>query len=83
LTTQYQFTSLSRLDAVLRIESDRMRGVLDLQSQWQNERGAIEQEVARDEAAPGGDFFTDATAIAYKARSTNTRASARRRPSTR
>jgi zinc protease len=67
LTTQYQFTVPSAdLDAVLRIESDRMRGVLDLQSQWQNERGAIEQEVARDEAAPGSDFFSDATAIAYK-----------------
>jgi zinc protease len=67
LTTQYQFTVPSAdLDAVLRIESDRMRGVLDLQSQWQNERGAIEQEVARDQAAPGSDFFTDATAIAYK-----------------
>ncbi|HEV8022719.1 MAG TPA: pitrilysin family protein [Candidatus Lustribacter sp.] len=67
LTTQYQFTvPAADLDAVLRIESDRMRGVLDLQSQWQNERGAIEQEVARDEAAPGGDFFSDAQAIAFK-----------------
>jgi zinc protease len=67
MTTQYQFTvPASDLDAVLRIESDRMRDVLDLQSQWQNERGAIEQEVARDEAAPGSDFFTDATAIAFK-----------------
>ncbi len=67
MTTQYQFTvPAADLDAVLRIESDRMRGVLDLQSQWQNERGAIEQEVARDEAAPGSDFFTDAQAIAYK-----------------
>ena len=67
LTTQYQFTvPAADLDAVLRIESDRMRDVLDLQSQWQNERGAIEQEVARDEAAPGNDFFTDAQAIAYK-----------------
>jgi zinc protease len=67
LTTQYQFTvPAADLDSVLRIESDRMRGVLDLQSQWQNERGAIEQEVARDEAAPGSDFFSDATAIAYK-----------------
>jgi zinc protease len=67
MTTQYQFTvPAADLDAVLRIESDRMRDVLDLQSQWQNERGAIEQEVARDEAAPGGDFFTDAQAIAYK-----------------
>ena len=67
MTTQYQFTvPVGDLDAVLRIESDRMRDVLDLQSQWQNERGAIEQEVARDEAAPGSDFFTDAQAIAYK-----------------
>jgi zinc protease len=67
MTTQYQFTvPAADLDAVLRIESDRMHGVLDLQSQWQNERGAIEQEVARDEAQPGSDFFTDASAIAYK-----------------
>ncbi len=67
MTTQYQFTvPAADLDAVLRIESDRMRDVLDLQSQWQNERGAIEQEVARDEAAPGSDFFDDAQAIAYK-----------------
>jgi zinc protease len=65
--TQYQFTvPASDLDAVLRIESDRMRDVLDLQSQWENERGAIEQEVARDEAQPGGDFFDDAQAIAFK-----------------
>jgi zinc protease len=67
MTTQYQFTvPAADLDAVLRIESDRMRDVLDLQSQWQNERGAIEQEVARDEASPGGDFFTDAQAILLK-----------------
>jgi zinc protease len=67
MTTQYQFTVPAQdVDAVLRIESDRMRDVLDLQSQWQNERGAIEQEVARDEAAPGNDFFTDASAIAFK-----------------
>ena len=67
MTTQYQFTVPAQdLDAVLRIESDRMRDVLDLQSQWQNERGAIEQEVARDEAAPGSDFFSDASAIAFK-----------------
>jgi zinc protease len=67
MTTQFQFTvPAADLDSVLRIESDRMHGVLDLQSQWQNERGAIEQEVARDEAQPGSDFFSDASAIAYK-----------------
>ena len=65
--TQYQFTvPVADLDAILRIESDRMSGVLDLQSQWQIERGAIEQEVARDESAPGADFFTDAQSVAYK-----------------
>lgn len=65
LTTQYQFSvPAGDLDAVLRIESDRMRDVLDAQAQWQNERGAIEQEVLRDESQPGGDFFRDARAIA-------------------
>ena len=65
--TQYQFTVPSTdLEYVLRIEADRMRGVLDEQSQWQNERGAIEQEVARDDAQPGNDFFADAQAIAFR-----------------
>jgi zinc protease len=64
--TQFEFTvPAADLDAVLRIESDRMRDVLDLQSQWENERGAIEQEVLRDESAPGGDFFADAQAFAF------------------
>src|SRR5581483_7926757 len=37
--TQFQFTvPAADLDAVLRIESDRMRGALDLQSQWESER---------------------------------------------
>jgi len=64
--TQYQFTiPASDLDTVLRIESDRMRDVLDAQSQWATERGAIAQEIARDDAAPGGDFFRDAQAFAF------------------
>jgi zinc protease len=67
-TTHYQFTVPSAdFDAVLRIESDRMRGVLDAQSEWQNERGAIEQEVLRDESIPGADFFRSAQALAYAA----------------
>lgn len=66
-TTQYQFTvPAADLDAVLRIEADRMRDVLDEQSQWQNERGAIEQEVLRDENEPGADFFSAVHLIAYK-----------------
>src|SRR5450755_2585575 len=66
LTTHYQFTvPASDLDSVLRIESDRMRDVLDAQSQWENERGAIEQEVLRDQSEPGNDFFRDVQLIAY------------------
>ncbi len=64
--TQFEFTvPASDLDAVLHIESDRMRDVLDAQSQWENERGAIGQEVARDESSPGADFFRDAQAFAF------------------
>jgi zinc protease len=65
--TQFQFTvPAADFDAVLRIESDRMRDVLDSESQWQTERGAIEQEVLHDESSPGGDFFSDAQALAFK-----------------
>ncbi len=64
--TQYEFSvPASNLDAIFRIESDRMRNVLDLQSQWENERGAITQEVLRDESMPGADFFRDVQAFAF------------------
>ena len=64
--TQFQFTvPAADLDAVFRIESDRMRDVLDDQSQWQNERGAIEQEVLNDETAPGAELFRNARATAF------------------
>jgi zinc protease len=64
--TQFEFSvPASNLDAVLHIESDRMRDILDAQSEWQNERGAIEQEVLRDDSAPGNDFFRDVQALAF------------------
>ncbi len=64
--TQYQFTvPAADLDAVLRIESDRMRDVLDPQSQWENERGAIEQEVLRDEYAARRRLFRASSALAF------------------
>ena len=64
--TQYEFTiPAADLDAVLRIESDRMRDILDEQKQWETERGAIAQEIARDDTSPGADFFRDAQAYAF------------------
>ncbi len=64
--TQFEFNvPATDLDAVFRVESDRMRDVLDAQSEWATERGAIEQEVLADETHPGADLFRDAKALAF------------------
>jgi zinc protease len=57
--TQYSNTVPARdLGLALRIESIRMRGVSDSQDAWVKERGAIEQEVARDLSEPEYVLYT-------------------------
>jgi zinc protease len=51
--TQYFLTVPSEdLDIALNVEATCMRGVLDTDELWNNERGAIEQEVAQDLSNP-------------------------------
>jgi zinc protease len=58
--TQYFFTIPAEdLDVALHVEALWMRGVLDTEALWEEERGAIEQEVSRDLSNPQYVFFTE------------------------
>jgi zinc protease len=57
--TQYFLTvPAADIDIALNIEAVRMRGVLDTDELWNDERGAIEQEVAQDLSNPTYVFST-------------------------
>ncbi len=58
ITTGYHLTVPSdALDVALRVESIRMRGVLDREGDWVKERGAMEQEIDRDLSNPQYSFY--------------------------
>jgi zinc protease len=64
--TQYLFTVPSDdLDVALHIEAIRMRGVLNSAAGWDQERGAIEQEVAQDMSNPDYVLYTKLRGLAF------------------
>jgi zinc protease len=64
--TQYSYrVPADDLDVVLHIESIRMRGVLDTDADWAQERGAIEQEVSSDLSNPIYNFLYTARLHMY------------------
>jgi len=67
VVTQYFFTvPAADLDVALHVEAIRMRGVLDTEKLWSQERGAIEQEVAEDLSDPQYVFYTKLLAAMFK-----------------
>ena len=51
--TQYFFTvPAAEMETALHVEAVRMRGILDAEKAWREERGAIEQEVVQDLSNP-------------------------------
>ena len=64
--TQYFYTVPAEdLDVALHIEALRMRDVLDSETDWEHERGAIEQEVAQDLSSPEYVLFTKLRAALF------------------
>ena len=65
--TQYFFTvPADDLDVALHIAAIRMRGLDLSQTQWEKERGAIEQEVSRDLSNPQYLMFKRLQAVLFK-----------------
>jgi zinc protease len=58
ITQFFSTVPAADLDIALRVDSACMRGIDDSQQQWAEEKGAIEQEVARDLSNPTYKFLT-------------------------
>jgi len=65
--TQYYFTvPVEDLETALHVEAERMRGILDIDKLWEEERGAIEQEVVQDLSNPEYLLITHLTGKLYE-----------------
>jgi zinc protease len=58
ITQYYSTIPASDVDIALRVDADCMRNIEDSQSEWAQEKPAIEQEVARDLSNPTYKFMT-------------------------
>src|SRR3954470_14390955 len=58
VTQYFETVPAADLEVALRVDASCMRDVADLQSEWAMEKGAIEQEVARDLSEPTYKFVT-------------------------
>ncbi len=64
--TQYLFTVPAEdLDVALHVEAVRMQDVLDSEADWNQERGAIEQEVAQDLSNPSYILYSKVRATMF------------------
>jgi zinc protease len=57
ITQYFETVPAKDLDIALHADADCMRNIADTQEQWGEERGAIEQEVARDLSSPTYKFL--------------------------
>ena len=58
ITQYYSTVPAADLDIALRVDADCMRDIQDAQTEWAQEKPAIEQEVARDLSNPTYKFMT-------------------------